>query len=125
MISGNNGLCGKSVLLVDDEEGVRMALALLLREGLGLEVVLAADGAQGLELYQSRKFDYVLTDYNMPGMRGDALAKAVRAQNPLQRIVMISGFIECVRRDDQHPSSVNAMISKPCRLDELARALQD
>jgi CheY-like chemotaxis protein len=119
-----NSLRGKRALLADDEPVVRDALRMLL-ECLDLEVTETADGLQALECYQQGTYDFVVTDYNMPIMRGDALAEAIRAINPSQRIIMVSGFAEHILRDGKLPPTINALVHKPCRLDQLAEALRD
>ena len=119
-----NSLRGKRALLADDEPVVREALRMLL-EFLEVEVTETADGLAALECYRQGRFDFVVTDYNMPHLRGDALAEAIRAINPRQRIVMVSGFAEHIIRDGQLPATIDALIHKPCRLEQLAQALRD
>jgi diguanylate cyclase (GGDEF)-like protein len=58
-----------TILIVDDDEAIRDYLAVTL-ELAGLEIVLARDGAQALELARRRRADLVLLDVMMPGMDG-------------------------------------------------------
>ena len=60
---------GTSILVVDDEESLRITLAANL-ELSGFEVVEAANGTQALEILENRAFDVVLSDIRMPGMNG-------------------------------------------------------
>ena len=113
---------GKRALLADDEDDVRSVLRMLL-ECLGLEVTEAANGQEALEIYQREKFDFVITDYNMPEKRGDALAQEIKAFNPHQRVVMISGFAGRILQNGKLPSFIDVLVPKPCSLDQLANAL--
>ncbi len=113
---------GKRALLADDEHGVRIVLRLLM-ECMGLEVVEASNGQEALECYQRGKFDYVVTDYNMPEKRGDALAREIKCLNPQQRVVMISGFAGRILEDGRLPSYIDVLLPKPCSMKQLAEAL--
>jgi two-component system response regulator (stage 0 sporulation protein F) len=58
-----------TILIIDDEEMMRVLLRSTLK-GAGYEVVEAANGRQGLELYRRRPTDLVITDILMPEMNG-------------------------------------------------------
>ena len=58
-----------TILVIDDEEMMRVLLRSTLK-GAGYEVVEAANGRQGLELYRRRPTDLVITDIAMPEMNG-------------------------------------------------------
>ena len=119
-----NFINGKRILLVDDEASVRDTLRFLLTS-LGGEVTEAEDGAGALAHYRRGRFDVVITDYNMSHMRGDELAAAIKTLNPTQRIVMISGFPERVLRSGRRPDTVDAILAKPCRLEDLLAVLHE
>jgi len=114
-------LNNKRVLLVDDEESVRVVVAMLLHS-LGVAVLTAANGTEALNLYRSESFDLVLTDYGMPQMRGDELARSIKAINPAQRVVVITGSMETVCEHGL-PPCFDGVIPKPCSLDQLIDAL--
>ena len=61
------------VLVIDDDEAIRMAICDILQT-VGIQVVMAAGGEDGLELYQQRRHevDLILLDYSMPGLDGAA-----------------------------------------------------
>ena len=113
---------GKHILLTDDEFSVRLSLAMML-DAAGATVTAAANGAQALKLYALGNYDCVVTDYNMPDVRGDALARAIKAANPGQRVVMVSGFAESVLVNGQLPAFIDALLPKPCRMAELLAAV--
>jgi len=60
-------------------------------EGLGFKVLTATSGKQGLKLAAENAVDVVVTDYEMPGMNGEALAVAVKAIKPRVPVVLFSG----------------------------------
>jgi len=116
-------LTNKRVLLVDDEENVRMVVTMLL-ESLGVTVLTAENGMQALGLYRSETFDVVFTDYKMPQMRGDELAQAIKTINPAQRIIVVTGSVEIVCSHGL-PPFFDGAIPKPCSLNQLVDALSD
>jgi len=79
-----------SVLIVDDEEGIRKSLASVLEdEGYAAEAVGSAEAA--LEKLADRRFDLVMLDIWLPGMDGLAALESIRALAPPPVVIMISG----------------------------------
>ena len=115
-------LDGKLILLADDESSVRQAIAWVLAEA-GATVTQATNGTQALEEYLGGQFDCVVTDYNMPGMKGDGLALAIKTSNPKLRVVMVSGFAESVLVNGRLPWFLDALVPKTCRMDDLLAAI--
>jgi signal transduction histidine kinase len=110
-----------SVLLVDDDPGVRLVLSEHLRD-MGLTVAVAEDGAQALELLEHRdgELDFVLTDYTMPGMDGMRLLIAIGERWPgIRGAIMTGNPQENVARQPDHVP----MIHKPIDMRELKRLL--
>ncbi|MBI4865698.1 MAG: response regulator [Candidatus Wallbacteria bacterium] len=84
-----------TVLVVDDEEGVReMFRRTLAREGY--QVLLAENGRSALELTKGHEgpIDLVITDVVMPEMGGAALATALQESRPLTRVLFVSGYTD-------------------------------
>jgi DNA-binding NtrC family response regulator len=78
------------ILLIDDMAGVRRAVTSMLGR-TGHTVTVSEDGAQGLEILKSRKFDLVVTDMLMPGADGaDILGYVTGLPNRIP-IIAISG----------------------------------
>jgi hypothetical protein len=84
---------GQTILVVEDEPGVRAITARILREH-GYEVVAAEGPAEALELFRSGQLsaDLLVTDVVMPGLSGRELADQVRVQHPDLPVVYISGY---------------------------------
>ncbi|MDH3587340.1 MAG: response regulator [Gammaproteobacteria bacterium] len=78
------------ILIIDDEEDVRIALKQVL-ERAGYEVSVAADGPEGLDLMKEEGADLVITDVIMPGIDGIAAAKKIRDMYRDTRIIVMSG----------------------------------
>jgi two-component system, chemotaxis family, chemotaxis protein CheY len=66
-----------AILAIDDSKSLRQAVVFTL-ERAGYEVVQAEDGYDGLAKALERRFDLILTDYNMPNMDGLALVRELR-----------------------------------------------
>jgi CheY-like chemotaxis protein len=114
---------GKRILLVDDELGVRESLRLLLVRDAH-EVVEANNGAEAFTLFRQNRFDLVVTDFEMPFLKGNELAVRIKRIAPQQPILMLTAFGH--RRAEDNP--VDAVLDKPLdavQLRELlARLLQ-
>jgi DNA-binding response OmpR family regulator len=78
------------ILLVDDEEPVRVTLGALLKTR-GHEVVTAVDGKEGVGLFVQETFDLVITDVLMPRMGGAETIAALRRIRPGLKVIAISG----------------------------------
>jgi len=92
---------GGTILVVDDEEVVRLNAEHTLRR-LGYDVVTASDGAQGVEVLRSLndKIRLVLLDLSMPVMGGEAALREIRKIRPEVPVLLSSGFgpAEAMRR---------------------------
>jgi two-component system cell cycle sensor histidine kinase/response regulator CckA len=84
---------GGRILLVEDEEPVRMVAERALARA-GYTITTAADGEEGLEKFQAGEFDLVVSDVVMPTMDGPAMARAIRKAAPGMPILFMSGYAE-------------------------------
>jgi CheY-like chemotaxis protein len=100
-----------SVLLVDDnKDGLLVRRALL--EEQGFDVHIAANGEEGLKLFEVRSFAVVVTDYRMPVMSGLELIRRIRASiKPLTPIVLLSGVVEPLGLTQEN-TGADAVIAK-------------
>jgi len=80
----------KSILLVDDEEGIRKVLSILLAD-MGYQVHTAATGAQALCAFEKLRPPIVLTDIKMPEMDGIELLRKLKQISPDTEVIMITG----------------------------------
>jgi len=111
---------GGTVLLVDDDEQVRLTTAAMLRD-LGFQVVEAGSGGAALEILDShRRIDLLLLDFAMPGMNGAEVARAAAARRPGLRILFVTGYADLAAITHVDETRV---IRKPFEERELARRL--
>ncbi|WP_038092303.1 chemotaxis response regulator CheY [Acidihalobacter prosperus] len=109
------------ILIVDDFSTMRRIIKNLLRE-LGFNNTAEADdGSTALPMLQSGKFDFLVTDWNMPIMPGIELLKAVRADPKLAKLPVLMVTAEA-RRDqivEAAQAGVNGYVVKPFSAETL------
>lgn len=81
----------RTVLVVDDEAGVRELLVRLL-EKRQVPVKACANGEEALALLATERFGCLLTDKNLPGLSGVDLIRKVRAQQPFCDCLLMTGY---------------------------------
>ena len=112
-------ILGKRILLVEDDQGARESIKLLLT--IDRHVVVEAPGAaEALELLKDQTFDLAILDYFMPGMRGSQLALHIGDIAPSLPIVMVTAYLEKLAASDR---PVDAVIGEPFGIEELRRAI--
>ena len=86
---------GRAVLVVDDEEDVRVFVRKVL-EHHGFTVALAVDGRDGVQVFTAdgAEFDLVLLDLTMPHLSGADAFRLLRSHRPEVHVVLTSGFAE-------------------------------
>ena len=109
-----------TVLVVDDEEDVRIASQLILEE-MGLTVLTAPDGYVGLEAYRQGKDEIILVllDLTMPRMNGEQLFKEIRQLNQDVPILLSSGYNEEEASKRFQGAGIYGFIQKPYQIDAL------
>jgi CheY-like chemotaxis protein len=112
----------KRVLVVDDEPFVCDAVKMMLAFD-GHDVVTTNDAKEALGIFEKGKFDLVITDYAMPGMKGDELAAAIKAKSPQQPVVMITAYAEMLQSSGKKLTGVDFLVSKPFLLEHLREAI--
>ena len=114
---------GEKILVIDDNKFLRIVVSKMLSR-LGYEVSSADSGENGLRIFLKNRFDVVLSDYEMPGMDGVALACSVKKSSPRTRVViMTGGGKETVF--SRKSTAVDEVISKPFTLAEIDEAIQN
>jgi CheY-like chemotaxis protein len=117
---------GECVLVVDDEEGIRIVARKTL-ERYGYQVLLAANGAEAVDLYSRHReqIAVVITDMAMPVMDGPATILALKAINPGVRIIASSGLTSRQGVVQSVAADVKHFIPKPYTADRMLRALEE
>ena len=122
--AGPDGALGVStrVLCVDDSDLVRQLIARMLSQ-MGCEVTTAANGLEAWTELQSREFDLVLTDCEMPCMRGADLARKARGHGMTLPIILMSAGLLGTRELPEGRLKNIGFLEKPFSVDELNDAL--
>ena len=108
-----------TILLIDDEDLVRVATAEMLRE-MGHTVLAANTGAAALEqLASSKDIDLLITDYLMPGMRGSELIEEARRLQPSIKALLLTGYANLAKGE----AGGVPRLAKPFREADLARTV--
>ena len=76
-----------SILVVEDELGIREPLVYLLKRE-GYDVLEATDGIQALDVFSSNKVDLILLDLMLPGLSGNEVCRAIRAESNVPIIML-------------------------------------
>ncbi|MEG3618386.1 PAS domain-containing protein [Magnetovibrio sp. PR-2] len=110
-----------TILLVEDEDAVRMFGARALRNK-GYTVLEAENGEEALEVINGteEEIDLIVTDVVMPGMDGHTLVQFVRQEIPDMKVILISGFAENVIPGGIDENAGFAFLPKPFSLKDLA-----
>lgn len=117
---------GEWVLVVDDEESVRVVVKRTL-ERFGYRVLLASHGAEGVSLYAQRgaEIAVVLTDMAMPIMDGPSMIVALKSIDPNVRIVGSSGLKENEHLAKAVGAGVTHFVPKPYSAETILRTFNE
>jgi two-component system sensor histidine kinase/response regulator len=115
---------GARVLLVEDNE-LNQQVAFELLTGLGLQVDVANDGAESLEMLEKRQYALVLMDMQMPVMNGLQATEAIRADGRFGDLPVIAMTANVLAEDRQRceQAGMNDFISKPIEPEVLCAIL--
>ncbi len=110
-----------TILVIDDEEMVRMSLSNGLTRA-GYAVLEAADGEMGLELFRKRvdEIDLVILDLVLPELWGDEIFPQLQVIKPGVKVVVYTGFTVQENEFDD----VQEVLSKPVTIEKMIRTLQ-
>ncbi len=113
----------ETILLVDDEAGIRNLLSISLADE-GYEVITAADGREALEMFRTEKPSIVMTDIKMPGMDGIELLAAIKEEIPTTEVIMITGHGDMELAIKSLKMDATDFVTKPIHDDALEIALK-
>ena len=115
---------GQTILVIDDEPGIRKIMDRLLKQA-GFETLLAANGTDGIRIFESFAPDIglVLLDWNLPGATGKETLAALLQRRPDLRVILVTGAPEATT--DEHATGDTASILlKPFTPAELMMAVR-
>ncbi len=111
----------RRILIVEDDEIVAQLVKEIL-EAQRFETEVARDGMEGLEKIKQNRYDLIISDCEMPRMKGDELYLEVQklSQDLAKRIIFITGYI-----NDFIRSTGNRFLAKPFSNQQLIEVVQD
>ncbi len=114
-----------TILLVEDEEGLRSLNARGLRSR-GYSVIEASNGIEAMEALEQKNgaVDLVVSDVVMPEMDGPTLLKTMRGRNPDLKIIFVSGYAEDAFEKSLPENQQFAFLPKPFTLSQLVAAVK-
>ena len=117
---------GIRILIVDDFSTMRRIVKNLLNDLGFTNTAEADDGTTALVELQKAKFDLVVTDWNMPGMPGIDLLKAIRADESLAKIPVLMVTAEAKREQiiEAAQAGVNGYVVKPFTAQALKEKIE-
>jgi two-component system NtrC family response regulator len=111
------------ILFIDDDRaGCEVALFHLRKAGY--EVIAASDGTEGLSLFNSSKFDLVVTDMKMPGISGIEVLRRVHKQAPGVPVLVITAFVNVDIAVEAMKEGAYDFIGKPFYRDQLLLSVE-
>jgi len=113
-----------SILVVDDEKGIREFLEITLKkEGYG--VTLAPNGEEAIALCQKHMFDIILADIRMPGGDGHMVLENAKKMHPETIVIMITAYGSLESAVEAMKEGAYDYISKPFDVNEIKTLLKD
>ena len=113
----------KLVLIAEDDGPIRMLLTSLLREEMGLRVLVAGDGVEALRIAREERPAAVLLDALMPRMDGVEVASRLRA-DPATRGIVLIGISASEKQEELAAAGCEEFLSKPFDMDEVVRTVR-
>ena len=115
----------KTILLIDDEENIRMVFGLALRHQ-GYRVIEAASGDIGIELARKHLPDLILTDISMPGSDGQAVLQKIRQDPELstKQVVLMTGQTHLVTPRKGMEAGADDFLVKPVSMEALLNCVE-
>ncbi len=114
----------KKILVVDDEESVRIILKQMLEKG-GYSVEVRSDGEEALGALKSGRFNMLITDINMPKMNGIELLYKTKEEFPAMPVVFITAYGKDKTIIEAMKMGLSDNIEKPFRMDDVLKTVKD
>ncbi len=112
----------KIILLVDDDEIVRVTLKEFLTI-LGLQVIEARNGSEGIEKAIKSEFHILITDYKMPDMTGIEMIREIRKFKHDFKILILTGYANEITEDVIEELGITMVLQKPVDLSALEKII--
>lgn len=122
----SSAVARRKVLIVDDEESMRLILGRTVEALPNVEITLAGTCEEALQLAGSRVFDVILLDLLMPGIGGIAVLKAVRAssRNKATPVIIVSVMADEDTKNVCRSMGISDYVVKPIVREALVAAVK-
>lgn len=112
-------------MVVDDDEGIREFMALLLEMTGGVAVARFASAAEALSVFAAApgQFQFIITDFEMPGMNGAEFCRQVLARAPGMKILLVTGHDD-IQETEARRLGFCGLLRKPFPATALWQALE-
>jgi two-component system chemotaxis response regulator CheY len=111
------------ILFVDDDPAATRLYRAMIG-GAGHEVVTVDSGVDAVERAAAERFDLVITDFHMPGIKGDVTLSLLRARLPDLPVVILTSETSPTVEKRARTAGAAAFLRKPCTPDVLARTIE-
>jgi CheY-like chemotaxis protein len=112
----------RRLLIADDDEDYVNLMSIILRSE-GYTVDCAFNGSDAMIKAINGRYDAVLSDYIMPGIKGDEVAKRIRSIDPNVNIILMTGYKSGI--DPSKLTLFNAVLEKPVNPDVILSVLRE
>ena len=113
----------KKILIVDEEEGIRESLKLILSDSYDL--ILTDNGPNGLEILdKSNDIGLVLMDIKMPKVNGLDALKAIKEKHPSLPVIMVTGYRSVETAIEATSRGASGYIVKPFKSEEILEKIK-
>ncbi len=112
-------------LLIAEDNDINQQLITLYMSKMGWDYVMVADGLEAVDVFNSRLFDAVLMDIDMPFLNGIEAAREIRSKNKTIPIIAITAYADEEMRRDCADAGLNAFLTKPCTREEIMSVIKE
>jgi len=109
----------KSILVVDDDIGIRSLVVDAICQAGNYTVIEASDGIEGLEKLRQNRFDLVICDVMMPGMNGMDLLDKIREIEPTTHVIIVTAYPSIGLSVSAMKTGAVDFLAKPFNIDDL------
>lgn len=118
-----NAVRGQTILVVDDDDQLRVMLADYL-DSLGYRTVQADTGQNAIDIIPNHDFDLIICDIRMPVMNGVRLLETVKVISPKPPIIIMTGYIPSPKQKVSIAAMADAYLKKPFTLRTLTKTIE-
>jgi len=113
----------EKVLLVDDEKDF-LNIMVQRMEARGFDITTAESADQALSIIETKHFDAIVMDFQMPGMDGMKALKAIKSKKPESQIILLTGYATIEKTVEAMKAGASDFLEKPADIEVLAKKIK-